>query len=149
MTLGQLIFQYRTEHHLSQRQFAMKCQISNGYISMLEKGINPATGKPVIVGIEKLKAIASAMGMSSDELMRIVDGDTPVSLDADHGEEHIRKQLDDSYVKIDDEIVRTLAIGAQEMPRDKKIQLDKLIRLMFEDFDDYVQKGLAKNADDA
>ena len=149
MTLGQLIYKYRTEHNLSQRKFAMKCQISNGYISMLEKGINPDTGKPVAVGIEKLKAISNAMNMTTDEVMRITDGDTQISLGKEHEDGHDKKQLDESYVKIDDEIVRTLAIGAKEMPQDKKIQLDKLIRLMFEDFDDYVQKGLAKNADDA
>lgn len=37
MTLGEFIRKYRSEHDLSQRQFALKCGLSNGYISMLEK----------------------------------------------------------------------------------------------------------------
>ena len=38
MTLGDLIKEYRTAHDVSQRQFAAMCGLSNGYISMLEKG---------------------------------------------------------------------------------------------------------------
>lgn len=41
MTLRDLISAYRKDHGLSQRQFANQCGLSNGYISMLEKGINP------------------------------------------------------------------------------------------------------------
>ena len=46
MTLGELIQEYRKEHGMSQRQFAIACQLSNGYISMLERGENPKTKTP-------------------------------------------------------------------------------------------------------
>jgi transcriptional regulator with XRE-family HTH domain len=41
MTLKDLIIEYRNDHGLSQRQFATACGLSNGYISMLEKEMNP------------------------------------------------------------------------------------------------------------
>ena len=44
MKIGDLIQKYRAEHDMSQRQFAIMCGLSNGYISMLEKGKNPKTG---------------------------------------------------------------------------------------------------------
>ena len=47
MTLGELIQEYRKEHGMSQRQFAIACQLSNGYISMLERGENPKTKTPM------------------------------------------------------------------------------------------------------
>ena len=47
MTLSDLVQEYRREHGLSQRQFASICGLSNGYISMLERNVNPKTGQPV------------------------------------------------------------------------------------------------------
>ena len=37
MTLSELIVSYRNENNLSQRKFAELCDLSNGYISMLER----------------------------------------------------------------------------------------------------------------
>ena len=61
MTLKDLIAEYRNEHGLSQRQFATACGLSNGYISMLEKGLNPNTKLPVTPSLPKLKQLASGM----------------------------------------------------------------------------------------
>lgn len=80
MTLGDLIYRYRTEHHMSQRAFAAKCGVSNVYISMLEKNMNPATGKPIVPTIIQLRAIADTMGYTLDDIMRMVDGDSVVAL---------------------------------------------------------------------
>ena len=57
MNLGDLIRNYREKHDLSQRQFAEMCDLSNGYISILEKGANPNTGKPVVPTIPQLKKL--------------------------------------------------------------------------------------------
>lgn len=80
MTLGDMILQYRTEHKLSQRQFALKCGLSNGYIAMIERNENPQTKKPIVPRLDQIKAIATAMNMTADELIRATDGDTPVAL---------------------------------------------------------------------
>ena len=57
MTLKDLIIEYRNDHGLSQRQFATACGLSNGYISMLEKGMNPNTKLPVTPTLPKLNAV--------------------------------------------------------------------------------------------
>ena len=79
MTLRDLISAYRKDHGLSQRQFANQCGLSNGYISMLEKGINPSTGLPVTPTLPRLKQLASGMGMTLTDLLVNVD-DMPVDL---------------------------------------------------------------------
>lgn len=80
MKLRDLIKNYRDAHDLSQRQFANQCNLSNGYISILEKGVNPKTGKPVTPTIPQLKKLADGMAMTLNELFEKVD-DMPVSLD--------------------------------------------------------------------
>ena len=83
MTMGEIIMKYRAEHHLSQRQFAAQCKnVTNGYISMVEQGRNPASGKPVVPSVEKLTAFARGMGMSLHQLLEMAD-DMPVSIDRD------------------------------------------------------------------
>lgn len=79
MKLGDLIREYRDSHDLSQRQFANQCDLSNGYISILEKGVNPSTGKPVTPTIPQLKKLASGMGMTLSELFDKAD-DMPIDL---------------------------------------------------------------------
>lgn len=82
MTLSELIGSYRSENNLSQRQLALKCGLSNGCISMLEKGINPNTKQSLTPTIPVLKKLANGMGMNLEELVSIVD-DMPVSMLAD------------------------------------------------------------------
>lgn len=84
MTLGELIKQYRTENGLSQRQFALRCGVSNGYISMLEKEVNPKTSDPVMPTMTTLKDIADAMGITLNDLLIRAD-DMPVNLSVELG----------------------------------------------------------------
>ena len=80
MTISQLLIKYRQEHALSQRRFAELCDLSNGYISMLENNLNPSTGKPVVPTLPALKKLSQGMGISLDELINQIDGNTIVSL---------------------------------------------------------------------
>lgn len=73
MTIGEFIKAYREKNELSQRQFADKSGVSNGYISMLEKNENPKTGQPLSPSMPVLKKIASAMGMTVNDLCSFVD----------------------------------------------------------------------------
>ena len=79
MTLGQLIKDYRKERGLSQRQFAIACGLSNGFISMVENNCNPRTNKPVVLSITSLKKIADGLGLSVDKLIDTTD-DIPIML---------------------------------------------------------------------
>ena len=79
MTISELLKAYRKEHHLSQRAFAQKCGVSNGYISMLENEKNPCTGKEISLTIEKLKALADGMCVSLSYLLDVLD-DMPVDI---------------------------------------------------------------------
>lgn len=80
MKLGDYIKNYRLSHDLSQRQFAIKCGVSNGYISMLEEGKNPRTNEPLIPSLNMLKKIANGMNLSIHELISSVD-DMPISFE--------------------------------------------------------------------
>lgn len=73
MTLSEYIIQNRTRMGWSQRELSRKCGISNQTISILEKGINPSTGKPITPDIATLYAIASAFGTSLHAMMGEVD----------------------------------------------------------------------------
>ena len=79
MTLVELIQIYRATHNMSQRQFASNCGLSNGYISMLERGFNPKTKKPIRPTIPAMKKIATGMGMSLHELFESVE-DTGIDM---------------------------------------------------------------------
>ena len=79
MKLGDLIREYRESHNLSQRQFAALCDLSNGYISILEKGVNPNTNKPVTPTLPQLKKLAEGLHLTLSELFERVD-DMPVDL---------------------------------------------------------------------
>ena len=85
MKLGDIVIKYRTEHDLSQRQFALMCGLSNGTISNLEKGINPNTGKPLTPSLDLVQKLASTMGLTLTELLTQAD-DMPIALVDDEGE---------------------------------------------------------------
>lgn len=79
MTLGMIIKEYRERNRLSQRQFALMCDVSNGYISMLEEGRNPKTNEPIVPSLATMKKLAKAMGISLNDLMSQAD-DMEISL---------------------------------------------------------------------
>lgn len=81
MELKTFINSYRSEHNLTMEQFAKSASLSKGYISMLEKGYNPQTGKKIIPSINALNNIAIATGTDLDHLLKIID-DIEVSLDS-------------------------------------------------------------------
>ena len=102
MTLAEIIINYRNEHGLSQRKFGEMCGFSNAYVSMLERQINPGTGKPIAPTVDRYYKIANAMGLSLEELVDMAD-DMPIEINSPKTEftpeekEFIRKmrQLDD------------------------------------------------------
>ena len=85
MTLGEIVKEYREKQGLSQRQFASACNLSNGYISMLEKNVNPKTGQPMAPSLLAIKKIADMMHVSLNDLLSQAD-DMPVGVFDDNDE---------------------------------------------------------------
>lgn len=102
MTLGELIAHYRKEHELSQRQMGVQCGLSTGYISLIEKEINPQTGKPMVPTLTVLNKIAKGMGLTIDELISTCD-DMPVDMSektAPISESGLEEEIDIELAKL-------------------------------------------------
>ncbi len=80
MKIGEIIKQYRNEHGYSLREFSKLSGVSNSYLSMLESGKHPRSGRPIVPTLTKLNQIADAMGLRIDDLISAMD-DTPVKID--------------------------------------------------------------------
>ena len=81
MTIGEMIRKYRESMGLSQREFALRCGLSNVTISMYEKnGMNPKTGRPYNIEFETYLRLANAMGISVDQMFEALGDDASVNI---------------------------------------------------------------------
>lgn len=92
MTLGDFLRNYRNEHGYSLRAFSEVCGVSNAYLSMLEKGTHPTTGKPIVPTIRVMGQIAHSMDLTLDELLSRVD-DMPVNLSEERARRFVMPML--------------------------------------------------------
>lgn len=83
MTLGDLIKKYRTKRNISMDEFSKMCNLSKGYISMLENNINPRNNKPIAPTLPTIKKISSAMNTDVDSILKVLDTDQEIVLDFD------------------------------------------------------------------
>lgn len=113
MTLRDLVKEHRANHGLSQRQFAIVCGLSNGYISMLEKNLNPKTGLPVTPSLPALKKLAGGMGISLMDLFTRAD-DIPVDLLTDDLNETMPTSVREGGHSVDVEIANLIASFSAE-----------------------------------
>lgn len=95
MKIGAIVKEYRQRKKLTMEEFANKIGKSKGYISMLEKGENPQTHKPIAPTFETLKEIAKAMDLDINVLIKQLDGEqffeaTPVRYDWDDEERNLK-----------------------------------------------------------
>ena len=102
MTLKDLVIKYRADNGLSQRKFALQCGLSNGYISMLEKGINPSTGAKITPTLQALNKLAAGMHTTLNELFTLVD-----DMDVDVKTPALSEE--DGLASVDMEIISLLA----------------------------------------
>ena len=102
MTLKDLVIKYRADNGLSQRQFALQCGLSNGYISMLEKGINLSTGAKITPTLQALNKLAAGMHTTLNELFTLVD-----DMDVDVKTPALSEE--DGLASVDMEIISLLA----------------------------------------
>lgn len=77
MKIGQYLKEFRDITDMSQRELAKRCNVSNSFISMLEKDVNPHTNKPIDLSISKYQQIAAGTGVSLRHLFAILGEDTP------------------------------------------------------------------------
>lgn len=114
MTLSEYIVEYRSSHDMSQRQFAKQCGLTNGYINMLENGINPKTNQKLVPSITTFKKIARGTGKSLQDLLSMIE-DSPVRIDVEIG----------TPIKMDDSILR-LALYGDAAPEVTEEDLQKI-----------------------
>ena len=127
MKIKDYVYNYRKEHGLSMQAFGKKCGLSRAYISILEKGFNPATGKPFVPGLATLKRIADCTDSDIENLIKMLDGDESI----------IVNHIATSTVK-----AKTMDLTEREITLIKKYrQLDADGQ---EDVEDYVDMKLAK-----
>lgn len=80
MTLGDIIKAYREKYGISMSEFAEKCSLSKGYISMLENNINPRNNKPIAPTLPSIAKVALGLGMELDTILKMMDGDQHITL---------------------------------------------------------------------
>lgn len=128
MKLSAIIIEYRERMNISQREFARRCDLSNSYISFIEKETNPKTGKPMAPTIEQYKKIADGMGITLQALFEKLDDDSPVNI---HAPAH------ESFVPQTPE-ARIVSSAMDQMPqadREKALNLFKAV------YSDYMKKA--------
>lgn len=79
VSLGNIINIFRVDQNMSMSEFSELSGLSKPYISMLERGINPSTQKPVAPSIGSFKKAARAMGVPLDDLIHAVSDNHPIS----------------------------------------------------------------------
>ena len=82
MTLGDLVKKYRENNNISMDEFSRMCNLSKGYISMLENNTNPRNNKPISPTLPTIKKIASAMNVDVDSILKALDPNQEIDLDS-------------------------------------------------------------------
>lgn len=73
MKLGEVIYQYRTANKMTLDDFAKRSGLSRAYISFLEHGRKPGQKEEIRPSVDTMRRCAVAMGMSTDDLLDMVD----------------------------------------------------------------------------
>lgn len=137
MKLSDLIIEYRQRMNISQREFSRRCDLSNSYISFLEKGINPKTGRPIIPTIEQYKKLAEGMDISVNRLFELLDDDAPVDLRF--------PSSSDEYPEPKNNDVRLLIRGLNRLSPAQVEQAKNMMRIMFSDYAEYFEDSKEDN----
>lgn len=102
MKIGELIKEYRKDHGMSQEAFATRSGLSKGYVSIIENGVHPRTGKPLTPSAKVMKQVADAIGMPLQELRQLTEpldwNDTIYNDEPTKEELKIYSSLDESKV---------------------------------------------------
>lgn len=118
MKLGEIIKKYRLENNLTTAELATKCNLSKGYISMLENNFKPSGRKKDITpSLEAIKKISVGTGIEFDTLLATIDGEVsllPLKEDSLYNKlSDQEKNLLDIYRDLDDKGQHTVDTVAQ------------------------------------
>lgn len=75
MKLGEKIKLLRKQRRMTMQELADAADLSKGYISMLEKGENPQTKKPIVPSLNTVSNIAKSLGFTIEQLLENVDSE--------------------------------------------------------------------------
>ena len=89
-SIGEMIKKYRQEHGMSMDEFASRCGLSKAYISLIERGKNTRSDKPIVPSIDTVKAIADVLGVDLNVLLRSMGYDaskkTVITIEPGYGD---------------------------------------------------------------
>ena len=137
MKLSAIITDYRERMRISQREFARRCDLSNSYISFLEKETNPKTGKPMVPTIEQYKKLADGMGITLQTLFETLDEDSPVDLRSSASPEPEAPITQEA---------RIISGGIDKMPPERRAQALRILQAAFAEYSDLFKED---HTDDA
>ena len=83
MKLGEIIRVFRKKNKMTMQEFADRAGLSKGYISMLEKNQHPQSHRKLVPSFETYLKVASAMSMTIDDLVAILDDNETVRLNSE------------------------------------------------------------------
>ena len=124
MTLGDLVKKYRTDNNISMEEFSKKCNLSKGYISMLENNINPRNNKPIAPTLPTIQKIALGMNTDIDTILKILDKNQEISLEANFSESNKEEKFDKNLNKIHENNEKDLSVPEYRII-EKYRQLDR------------------------
>lgn len=114
MKLGDWVKNYREEHGLSMQAMADLCGFSKAYIGVLEKGVNPKTNKPLSPTMQTFKKIAQATNCNLDDLMKMLDGNQPVTIPASHDLPELTRKDEREIARDLEDMMHSVASAAYE-----------------------------------
>ncbi|MFV0527722.1 MAG: helix-turn-helix domain-containing protein [Lachnospiraceae bacterium] len=112
MKLGELINKYRQGHSMSMEAFAERCGLSKGYISMIEKGVNPRSGNVLVPTIETIRKLSVGMQMDFNDVLTLVEGEQEISMEK--GLVFTEKQYSLDFIDSTRDIMQELTREMQE-----------------------------------
>lgn len=136
MKIGDYVKNYRREHGLSMQAFGDKCGLSRAYISILEKGINPTTNKPFSPTLETLKKIADVTNTDLDTLLKMLDDNQTVVINAPdtpltpRDERQIAADLEKMLADLDSQNTMAAMGGTIEDDEDRELLRASLLATM-------------------
>lgn len=128
MNLEDILKNYRSKENLSMQEFANRCGLSKGYISMLEKGKHPQSNRPLVPSISTLNSLACGMNITIDVLLSMMNADSLISVndpspnefDLTYNEQALIRDYRDSSPEIREAAAVMLHDSAERNREDKK-----------------------------